>query len=81
MSASIFNLSTTEIIGYVGSLLVLISFLMKDMKKLRIGNIIGSSTFILYGILLHYSIPIIITNTSIVLINAYYLVKESKAAE
>jgi hypothetical protein len=81
MSISNFNISITEVIGYIGTLLVLISFLMKDMKKLRIGNIIGSSTFILYGILLHYSVPIILTNVSIVLINAFYLVKESKRVE
>jgi hypothetical protein len=73
------DLTTTELIGYIGSLLVLLSFLMKDMRKLRIGNIIGSGTFIVYGMMLH-SVPIIITNTSIVIINAYYLVKENKSA-
>lgn len=70
-------MSITEIIGYIGTLLVLSSFLMKDMKKLRIGNIIGSSTFIIYGILLQ-SVPVFITNVFIVLINAYYLIKENK---
>ncbi len=70
----------SEIIGYLGTVLVLVSFLMKDMKKLRIGNIIGSSTFIIYGLMLN-SIPIIITNISIVSINAYYLFKESKNAK
>lgn len=71
-------MTVTEIIGYIGTILVLSSFLMKEMKKLRIGNIIGSSTFIIYGILLQ-SIPVIITNVFIVLINAYYLFKEHKA--
>ncbi len=73
-------MSLTEIIGYIGTLLVLTSFLMKEMKKLRIGNIIGSSTFIIYGILLN-SIPVIITNVFIVLINAFYLIKENKKGE
>lgn len=71
-------MTLTEIIGYIGTILVLSSFLMKEMKKLRIGNIIGSSTFIIYGVLLQ-SIPVIITNVFIVLINAYYLIKEHKA--
>lgn len=71
-------MTVTEIIGYIGTILVLSSFLMKEMKKLRIGNIIGSSTFIIYGILLQ-SIPVIITNVFIVLINAYYLIKENKS--
>ena len=79
MIATVFNISNTEIIGYIGSVLVLTSFLMRDIKKLRIGNIIGSSTFIVYGVLLDFSIPIILTNTCIVGINAFYLVKENKA--
>lgn len=65
--------STTELVGYLASLGVLISFLMKEMKMLRAVNIIGCSLFIVYGILLEYSFPVIITNVSIVLINIYYL--------
>ena len=79
MIATIFDFSNTEIIGYIGSVLVLSSFLMKDIKKLRVGSIIGSGTFIVYGILLNNSIPIILTNACIVCINGYYLVKESRA--
>ncbi|MBI1835877.1 MAG: YgjV family protein [Flavobacteriia bacterium] len=64
----------TEIIGYIASFLVLISFLMKDMKKLRIINIFGCGAFIIYGIM-SVAIPVIITNTAIVIINIYYLLK------
>lgn len=70
-------MNLTEIIGYIGTIIVLASFLMKEMKKLRVGSIIGSSTFVIYGILLN-SIPIIITNVFIALINAYYLIKGDK---
>jgi hypothetical protein len=70
--------STTEIIGYTASSLVLISFLMRDVKKLRVINTIGCMVFIVYGILLGWSIPIIITNAAIVLINGYYLLKTKK---
>lgn len=71
--------STTEIIGYLASLAVLLSFLMKNMRTLRIVNTIACSIFIVYGVLLAYSIPIIITNGAIVIINLYYLlVKEKK---
>lgn len=66
----------TEIIGYTASLLVLVSFLMKNVRKLRIINTIGCTVFIIYGILLGWSIPIILTNGAIVLINGYYLVKK-----
>ena len=63
-----------ENIGYIASLGVLISFLMKDIKKLRIINTIGCCFFIWYGVMLNFSIPIIVTNFVIVLINTYYLI-------
>lgn len=65
---------TTEYIGYLASVTVLISFLMKNIRTLRIVNSIGCLLFIAYGLLL-FSIPIIITNAAIVLINGYYLVR------
>ena len=66
----------TELIGYIASGTVLISFLMKEMKWLRIINSIGCALFIAYGIMLNYSIPIIATNTAIVVINFYFLSKK-----
>jgi len=65
----------TEIIGYIASAIVLISFLMKNIKKLRVINTIGCLIFIVYGVLLNFSIPIIITNSVIVGINVYFLIK------
>jgi len=67
------GINTTEIIGYLGSAGVLFSFLFSDMRKLRMINMIGCALFIAYGVLLHTSWPIIITNVSIVFINAYHL--------
>ena len=64
-----------EIIGYIASAIVLISFLMKNIKKLRIINTVGCLIFIVYGVLLNFSIPIIITNAVIVGINIYFLIK------
>lgn len=68
------TMNSTEIIGYTASFLVLISFLMKDINKLRIVNIFGCSAFILYGIF-SAAIPVIITNAAILLINLFYLLK------
>ncbi len=65
--------STTEMIGYFASLMVLVSFLMKNIRTLRIVNTIGCIAFVVYGVFLGWSIPIIITNISIALINFYYL--------
>jgi hypothetical protein len=67
--------TTTEILGYLASFIVLLSFLMKDMKTLRRLNIVGCGIFIIYGLMLP-SIPVIITNGAIVLINIYYLSKK-----
>jgi hypothetical protein len=67
----------SEYVGYLASLLVLISFLMKNMTYLRLVNTLGCIVFIAYGVLLP-SIPIIITNAAIVMINSYYLLKDRK---
>ena len=67
----------TEYIGYLASALVLISFLMKKMTVLRMVNTLGCVCFVAYGILLHYSWPIIITNVAICMVNVYYLMRSS----
>lgn len=71
------EISFTEWIGYLAMATVLISFLMKSVKKLRIVNSFGCLLFVFYGILLEpISNPIIVTNTAIFLINLYYLFKK-----
>lgn len=62
-----------ELIGYFASFMVLISFLMRNIRKLRLINTVGCVAFVIYGILLNWSLPIIITNTAIAGINMYYL--------
>ena len=63
-----------EYIGYVASLIVLISLLMSSVKKLRWINMIGSVIFGVYGFLIG-SIPVAVMNLGIVLINVFYLVQ------
>ncbi len=70
-------MENTEYIGYVASGIVLLSFLMRKMFFLRVVNTVGCVFFIVYGMMLG-SIPIILTNTAIVLINVYYLTKRNK---
>ena len=67
--------NTTEMIGYLASLAVLVSFLMKNLKTLRIVNCVGCGLFVTYGILLEYSVPIIVTNVAIIIINTVYLLR------
>jgi|TARA_R110000737_G_scaffold17130_1_gene34567 hypothetical protein len=70
---------TVDIIGYAGSALLLISMMMRDMRTLRWINVLGCGTFIVYGCLLG-AVPIIITNTAILLVNLFYLfLKKAKA--
>ena len=72
------NFSITEIVGYLASVVVLVSFLMKHIKTLRIVNTIGCALFVVYGVLLNFSIPIVATNVAIIIINIYYLIKPRK---
>lgn len=69
------GITLTEYVGYLASIMVLISFTMKDVKKLRVVNMIGCLLFVAYGFLmptLRIGLPIIITNIAIFCINFYY---------
>lgn len=68
-------ITLTEYLGYLASIVIMISFLMKNMITLRIINSIGGFLFIIYGVLLSMSIPIILTNTFVVGVNVFYLIK------
>ncbi len=75
----ILGISSTEWIGHMASVVVLSSFLMKDMLKLRIVNMSGAIIFLAYGILIH-SWPVITTNSVIFFIHVYYLlIKKGKS--
>ncbi|MES2748696.1 MAG: uroporphyrinogen decarboxylase [Bacteroidota bacterium] len=69
------DISITEWVGYFASLVLMISFLMKNINTLRIINSIGAVLFVIYGVMLAISWPIIITNTFILGVNCYYLTK------
>jgi len=64
----------TEFVGYIATFLVMLSFMMKDVTRLRIINAIGCAAWVLYGVLLE-SNPVVITNIGILLINATHLFK------
>jgi len=61
-----------EIIGYVASLLVAVSLMMRSVLKLRIINLLGAAAFTLYGLLID-AYPVAVMNLFIVLIDLYYL--------
>jgi hypothetical protein len=74
MENTYLGLTLTELIGYLASAVVLISFLNRNIVRLRIINSIGCALFVAYGFMLETSWPIVITNASILLIHAYYLI-------
>ncbi len=66
-----------EALGYFASSLTVISFLMKDVYKLRIINLIACILFIIYGFLI-ISIPVVIVNVVVATIQVIYLIKNRK---
>lgn len=73
------EVSVVEWVGYLAAAIVLFSFLMKDIKKLRLVNMSGCTIWVLYGFLLQISWPIIITNVAIFCVNGYYLYQGRKS--
>jgi len=63
-----------DIFGYVGSLIVFISFMMKDIKKLRLINTVACIIFVIYGIV-KVAYPVAITNIIVVIINIVFLIR------
>lgn len=66
-----------DILGYVGTILVIISFTFSNdkIKHLRIFSIIACVVFIIYSILRN-DIPVVVTNSCIILANLYHLIKD-----
>ena len=64
-----------EILGTAASVLVLISFLMKGEKKIRIINIVGALLFVIYGVLIK-AFSVWLLNGILILIHIYKLIKK-----
>lgn len=63
-----------ELIGYVASFFVAISLVMSSLLALRILNLIGAISFVIYGVWVGAT-PIVITNAFITLVDIWYLVR------
>jgi len=68
------NIDSVELIGYLGSILVAISLMMRSLLRLRIINLIGALFFTIYGVLLG-AYPVAFLNGLIVCIDLYYLIQ------
>lgn len=66
-----------ETLGTLASVFVLISFLMKGEKQIRIVNIVGAIIFVIYGVLIG-AFSIWLLNGILCLVHLYKLIKGKK---
>ncbi len=63
-----------EIFGYIGTALVLLSFVMRDIKWLRAVNMAGGFISLIYAICVN-TMPVVVLNGSLILINGVQLMR------
>jgi lipid-A-disaccharide synthase-like uncharacterized protein len=61
-----------ELFGYLGTALVLLSFVMHDIKWLRAVNMAGGAISLIYAICVN-TMPVVVLNGSLILINGIQL--------
>lgn len=72
---------TTELAGYLATILLVISFLPRNVKYIRGINFFACIVFVVYGVLLGLKWPIIISNGLIALIQLYHLIFNKKSKQ
>lgn len=73
-------MSFWDIVGYLSTILILVSFLMTSVVKLRIVSAVGSAIFVVFAVATK-SYPTAIMNFGVVLINVYNVVKLLRASK
>lgn len=68
------SINWVEWLGYLASILVAISFVMKSISKLRLVNLIGGVCFVMYGFTIH-AWPVVLINLFTIGVNIYYLTR------
>ena len=66
-----------DIFGYIGTVVVLYSFTIENIVKLRLINAIGSMFWIVYGVGT-MAWPTIIVNSCVLMIHVYWFIKHHK---
>jgi hypothetical protein len=66
-----------EIFGYIGTIVVLYSFTIENIFKLRLINSIGAMFWVVYGVGIMAG-PTIVVNVSVLLIHSYWFIKHRK---
>ena len=65
----------SEIIGWLGSAVIMLSFIPKKVKLIRIINIVGCVLWVWYGIITHAP-SVWVMNTIILFLHFYHLIKK-----
>jgi hypothetical protein len=68
-----------EIMAYIGSLIILISFCTKNVNLLRVLNNVGCVIFLFYAFY-HGRMPLIILNSMVIVVNMYHIWSDKKQA-
>lgn len=66
-----------DVIGYIGMALILYSFTVENIFKLRLINSVGSVFWIVYGIGI-MALPTILVNGCVLCIHTYWFIKHRK---
>lgn len=61
-----------EVLGYTASALIAASLMMTSVVRLRVVNLVGSATFLLYGVLIEAP-PVVVANAFIVVVHVVFL--------
>jgi len=72
------KMDTTEIIGLVASALVLVSFLFKHVRTIRLINIVGCIVFVMYGVLIG-ALSIWLFNGTLIFVHIYLILRMRKS--
>lgn len=69
-----------EWLGLLAAALVLVSFLMKNERQIRLVNIVGACVFVVYGLCIH-SASVWLMNGALVVVHVLKLTKQHKSAD
>jgi hypothetical protein len=67
-------MSLLEAFGYFASILIALSIMMSNIRRLRLLNMLGAAAFSAYGYFID-AYPVFILNGWVAIVNAYYLIR------
>lgn len=67
---------TASYVGYAASFFIVLSFIMKDIRKIRVINLLGCICFVIYGIFSGMLWPVIIPNAILCCVQLFHLIKK-----